>query len=112
MRKLREMLLGMSFALFIMVTASVPFSGQESADQVRLRDLERDQVPLEMKIQDHEGRLIRLEDAVAVFKSSSEEGTWWMRGIGAALALAVLERVLRTAGVIGKGGSDGLGPVG
>lgn len=109
--KLREAILGAAFALIVMTTAAVPFTNaQETTDQVRIRGLEMVTGPMQVKLGDHEGRIIRLEDAVTEIRNDAEESRWWARGIGIALALAVVERVLRTAGVIGK--SDGMGPVG
>lgn len=119
--KLREALLGAAFALLVMTTAAVPFtrvtnaqdSMPVSVEQVRIAALESVMAPAQIKLSDHEGRIIRLEDAVNVIRDSAEESRWWARGIGIALALAVVERVLRTAGIIGTiGKSDGLGPVG
>lgn len=99
------MLLGAAISLMIVGTAAVCYP-DETVDQVRIAALEK--VP--GRIEDHEARLIRLEDWEMDIRSSQEEAKWWYRGIGGALILAVLERILRTAGVLRK--TDGLGPVG
>jgi hypothetical protein len=101
----RGMLLGAAAALLIVGTAAVCYP-EDTVDQVRIAALER----LNSKVEDHETRLTHLEDAVMDIRESQEEAKWWYRGIGGALILAVLERILRTAGVIRK--TDGLGPVG
>jgi hypothetical protein len=112
--KLREALLGAAFAVLVIMVGSVPFKthAEESVDQVRIRDLEKTVAPFAMKLEDHEGRLIKLEDAVTGFRNDSDEIKWWLRGLGGAIALAVLERVLRTAGIKLGTKSDGMGPVG
>jgi len=107
----RGVIIGISFALALMATAQT-FSQQgaivtgPSVDQVRIETLEK----LPSQVMDHEKRLIHLEDAVANINETGEETKWWLRGIGAALVLAIAERVLRTAGVLSR--TDGEGPVG
>jgi hypothetical protein len=113
--KLRGALLGAAFSLLMVMMGSVPTrtsAQQESADQVRIRDLEKEVSPLGIKVEEHEVRLVKVEDAVADFKNDWDEIKWWLRGLAAAIGMAVLERVLRTAGIKLPTKSDGLGPVG
>jgi len=106
MKTTREFILGLSLWCAFCGTATVALP-QETADQVRLTALEH----VKETVDDHERRIIKLEDAVMVFQDSKSEFTWWLRFIGAAIMLAILERVLRTAGVLSNK-TDGLGPVG
>jgi hypothetical protein len=103
--KLRSVLLGMTMGFMVIGTAAVSFP-QETVDQVRIAELERTTA----KLGDFEPRLIHLEDETTAIQESETEAKWWYRGIGVALILAVLERILRTAGIITR--TDGLGPVG
>ncbi len=107
-RIIRDALLGISLALGLIGTASAFFD--ETPDQIRIRELEKVATQALLKTADHDGRIIRLEDAVASIKDDLAEGKWWQRGIGGALVLAILERILRTAGVLRR--TDGVGPVG
>lgn len=101
---IREFFLAAALCLSVVATA------QTFGDQLRIDALQRTST----QVDDHEKRIIHLEDAMAqmVIQSaeSREEEKWWLRGIGGAIMLAIAERVLRTAGVLGK--SDGAGPVG
>ena len=108
MKLLREMLLGIALAMSLIGTATValPSPTPQTVDEVRITALEK----LGTTVDDHERRLIRVEDAVMGMQDTRNEFTWWLRFIGGAIALAIAERVLRTAGVLGK--SDGGGPVG
>jgi len=105
---LRKVLLGVCFALLVIATSSVsyPDAPPETVDQLRISELEK----VAGKMTDHEIRIVKLEDALMILRETNEEAKWWYRGVGTALILAVLERILRTAGILSK--SDGMGPVG
>ena len=101
--------MGMAFALCVLGTAvnCYPQASPETVDQVRIGQLEREVGAMT----DFERRLIRLEDTAASIREHEDEAQWWYRGIGGALILAVLERILRTVGIL-RDKSDGMGPVG
>lgn len=105
---LRNALLGVSFALLLIATSNIsyPQSPPETIDQVRIAELER----VTGKMTDHEIRIVRLEDTIMALRETNDEAKWWYRGVGTALILAVLERILRTAGILKQ--TDGMGPVG
>lgn len=98
----REALLCCALTLTVAATAQVA----SLSDQLRIDALQRTTI----QVDDHEKRIIHLEDAVAEINATGDEVKWWLRGIGVALGLAIAERVLRTAGVLAK--TDGAGPVG
>lgn len=105
---LRNVLLGVCFALLVIATSNIsyPQTAPDTVDQVRIAELER----VTGKMTDHEIRIVRLEDAIMALRDSDAEAKWWYRGVGTALILAVLERILRTAGILKQ--TDGMGPVG
>lgn len=98
----REALLCCALTLAVAATAQVT----SLSDQLRVDA----QFRTTLQVEDHEKRIIHLEDAVMSINQTSDEEKWWLRGIGGALVLAIAERVLRTAGVLAK--TDGAGPVG
>jgi hypothetical protein len=106
--RLRSVLLGVILSFMVMGTAEVlfPQSLPETADQVRIAELER----AAGKMGDVQTTVIHLQDEMAAIRENEDEAKWWYRGIGLALILAVLERILRTSGILRK--TDGLGPVG
>jgi len=107
---IRGFLLGatLGFMIIAMAVACYPQMQpqQQTIDRYELAELEK----VSGHVEDHERRLIRLEDALTAIRDANTEFTWWLRGIGGALTLAVLERILRTSGILRK--TDGLGPVG
>lgn len=103
-------LLGMCIALLVISTSLVayPQVPPETVDQVRIAQLES----VMGRMSDHEIRIVRLEDSMMAMRDDEAEAKWWYRGIGAALILAVLERILRTSGVLKNDRADSMGPVG
>lgn len=102
-------LLGIILGFSILGTAAValPQVPPETVDQVRISQLEQ----VTGRMNDHETRLIHLEDRAAAAEANQDEMKWWERFIGSALILAVIERILRSAGVL-TGKSESMGPVG
>jgi hypothetical protein len=103
---IQAVLLGLSISFLLIGTAAVCYP-EETADQVRIGDLERGAV----RTADFESRIVRLEDTVGMIRDDASEARIWYRAIGGALILAVLERILRATGIL-KARGDGLGPVG
>lgn len=108
-RFLQGSLLGMTISLLMIGTASslYPQAPPETADQVRIQELERSVGTMS----GFEARIVRLEDSVLAIREDEAEAKIWYRAIGGALILAVMERILRSTGVL-KPKGDGMGPVG
>ena len=113
--RLQGLLLGGAFSLMVIATAAVclpqqtqPMMPSQTVDDFKIHTLEE----TVKGMASYEIRIVKLEDAVAAISQDSQEAKWWYRGIGCALLLAIMERILRTAGVLPKDKTDGQGPVG